>query len=233
MVVGGYPGSELTGNASRGSRIARASSGSIPTNSIPMGVSSTGLPVLQGDKAAGPSPPYKRRKSEPKPESFRQSADNVFGAGLNFIEQVKKERPKPHRAQSDGFVLAGEANKTASSRSPTPPPVPTLPDEYRRSSTAVPAHDLQSSPASVEASYFASTMILSLCQSELPDVKQFKERLGLGDAEMESMKEGLATFYDKWALERRMSKISLDNPKSGNIVSFTKTLQQRLDAADV
>ncbi|OWZ69238.1 hypothetical protein AYX14_00995 [Cryptococcus neoformans] len=218
MTVSGLnPGLELTGNANRRSRIARASSGSIPTNSTTLKVSSTtGLPAPQGDKAASPSPPYKRRKSEPKPMLFRQPADNIFGAGLNFVEQLK-ERPKPHRTQSDGFMLVGEANKTASSRSPTPPPVPTLPDEYRQRSTAVPAHDLQLSPASVEASYFASTMILSMCRSELPDVKRSKERLGLGDAEIESMKEGLATFYDKWALEREMSKISLDNPESGNI----------------
>lgn len=219
MTVGGYnPGSELTGNANRRSRIARASSGSIPTNSNTLKVSSTtGLPVLQGDKTASPSPPYKRRKSEPKPELFRQPIDNIFGAGLDFIEQLKKERPKPHRTQSDGFMLVGETNKTAPSRSATPPPVPTLPDEYRQRSTAVPAHDLQLSPASVEASDFASTIILSMCRSELPDVKQSKERLGLGDAEIESMKEGLATFYDKWALERGMSKISLDNSESGNI----------------
>ncbi|KAK8865889.1 hypothetical protein IAR55_001037 [Kwoniella newhampshirensis] len=192
---------------------ARAASTSVPTSAVSRKPpSAAALPI--GTKT-GPSP-AKRRKSEPEPEEFRAPVGHQYGLGVimgkgdipeSWTTQPTEERPRPRRTASDGVMLSGE-NLREWSRSPTPPPVPTLPREYQRLND-------QTLP-SAQANFFASFVVLALGKATDSEKKVLQDHLGVGRDEIEGMKDGFAQLYDKWALERGMSKVSLENSDQGN-----------------
>nr|ODN98700.1 hypothetical protein L204_02664 [Cryptococcus depauperatus CBS 7855] len=205
---------DLSNKPIRPIRVTRASSGSIPSLKKGLNISvATSLPVRStSDSKLESTPPFKRRKSEPESEPSRIVNESSVSSESNSKGQ-KMDRSRPTRTKSDGFILIDDASK-ARSKSSTPP-MSILPEEYQRQiESARPASQpetVSSAPsASTDAYYFALTVILSMNRNEDQEVKLMKERLGLSGAEMQSMKDGLAAFYDQWAIEKSISKTSVD-----------------------
>ncbi|ODO07457.1 hypothetical protein L198_01036 [Cryptococcus wingfieldii CBS 7118] len=212
----GAGGLDLSANKpTRPVRPSRVSSGNVPTGATLKISSSTGLPVPPNSNSTsqpivGPAPPTKRRKSEPKPDTFRATRENSFGRvqSLAALDWAKDDRPRLQRTSSDGAVLRRIDTKEKS-RSLTPPPVPLLPEQFRHQSRLSMADTGELTGASSEGQYFASFIVHEAASSNSEDAVLMRERLGLGIEEMSSMKDNIAMAYDKWKLERGMSKISL------------------------
>ncbi|WVQ71153.1 hypothetical protein IAR50_000678 [Cryptococcus sp. DSM 104548] len=214
---GSAGGLDLSANKppSRPGRTSRVSSGNVPTSATLKISSSTGLPIPPDSNTTpqpptvGPAPPNKRRKSEPKPDTFRSTRENSFGRvqSLAALERAKDDRPRLQRTSSDGAVLRRLDTKEKS-RSLTPPPVPLLPEQFRQSTLSM-SDTCELTGASSEGQYFASFVVHEAARSNSEEAVLMRERLGLGIEEMSGMRENIAMAYDKWKLERGMSKISL------------------------
>lgn len=179
--------------------------------------SSTGVavlaPMVTHPRRNGPSP-AKRRKSKPEPEEFRAPKDEHPQVGLGVImgdETWPTERPQRCRTASDSNTLATTSTAPSTTdwpRSPTPPPVPNLPPQYRRPSS--------------EGHFFASSLLSALGSKGNEKLAGAMESmLGLGRVELEEMRGELAGVYDKWKLVKGMRKVSLEDVQQQNeLVSF-------------
>jgi len=171
-------------------------------------------------KKAGPSP-AKRRKSEPEPEEFRVPKDPHAQVGLGVIigdDAWPTERPQPRRTASDSETLNPVADWQP--RSPTPPPVPNLPVQYRGN------NHQYGNQASSEGHFFALSLLSALWTRENKKLAVDMEAvLGLGRVELEEMRGDLAGVYDRWRLERGMRKVSLEDVNEpGHQVSLAYSL---------
>ena len=120
----------------------------------------------------------------------------VIGTGSSF----PTDRPRPRRTASDSHTIHGTPNDWQS-RSPTPPPVPNVPVEYRRP---------PQTQLSTHGHFFASTLLTAVgSQGNEGLADAMQNVLGLGRAELEGMREELAGCYDKWRLEKGMREVSL------------------------
>lgn len=187
---------------------------------------------------AGSTRPEKRRKSGSEPEEFKQVGLGVTigGSGALFPLVDSPERPKVRRTASDGQVLTAASSTMSvssiqgtgasewSMRSPTPPPLPSLPLEHQKPPppSAQQQHQQQvltntpemlatAGPSSA-AALFAANVIAALSPSLGDGSSQvLQAQLGLSPEELESMRTDFATMYDRWRLEKGMSKVSLED----------------------
>ena len=108
------------------------------------------------------------------------------------------ERPHPRRAASDSNTLA-ISSTVVWPRSPTPPPVPRLPSQYRPKNPSSDGH------------FFASSLLSALgSRGNEKLAGAIKTMLGVVRPEREDMRGELAGVYDRWRLERGMRKVSLE-----------------------
>ncbi|WVR05844.1 hypothetical protein IAU60_002870 [Kwoniella sp. DSM 27419] len=165
-----------------------------------------------------PDNPSKRRKSDAHP-------GQILGLGMTGLmplpqsKQIKSERPRPRRTASDGAVKHQEREW----RSPTPPPVPSLPSEYRKKPVEA---------ASSQADIFASR-VLFLLDKDNQETGWLKDQIGITSKDLEGFETTLAGLYDRWILEKRIKDMTIDDEPSQRSVSdssalfFTPTARQR------
>lgn len=202
---------------------------------------------------AGAMRPEKRRKSEPEPEEFKQVGLGVTigGSGALFPLVDSPERPKVRRTASDGQVLTAASTMSMSSapgtgasewsmRSPTPPPLPSLPLEHQEPPpqqqvlTNTPEMLASAGPSSA-AALFAATVIAALSPAAGGGTSRndashvLQAQLGLGPEELESMRTDFATMFDRWRLEKGMSRVSLEDKVSLSGVRDLPTLTVTAD----
>nr|XP_019049197.1 hypothetical protein I302_02978 [Kwoniella bestiolae CBS 10118]OCF28127.1 hypothetical protein I302_02978 [Kwoniella bestiolae CBS 10118] len=176
----------------------------------------TGLPQAPREGKPPVVKSAKRRKSEPQAEGLL----NMSGLGVTgtIDPQQEDQTPVPRRTASDGVVIKSSHDRErewGSARSPTPPPVPSLPDEYRQNKMlgASPSTDTVSDAASTpsaQAEMFANRLIFLLVKDEA-ETGWLKGQIGLNGNDLDEMKNALKGLYDKWALEKGMKEMSLDS----------------------
>ncbi|WRT64112.1 uncharacterized protein IL334_001041 [Kwoniella shivajii] len=171
--------------------------------------------------------PAKRRKSEPQTDDIWGMSSIVQGLGVTTGQEepahstwqpkAVEARPQPRRTASDGIVMKSshEKDKQWGARSPTPPPVPSLPSEYRQnrllqssSSTEI-MSDAASTP-SVQAEVFATRLVYLLNKDET-ETGWLSSQIGLDANDVEGMKGTLKAAYDKFMLEKGMKEMSLES----------------------
>ncbi|WVQ62227.1 uncharacterized protein L199_000366 [Kwoniella botswanensis] len=230
---------------------ARAASTSVTSSANSRKVSPT--PLLTGlpQPIRESKPPViksaKRRKSEPQTDELV----NLGGLGVmtsredppaHSIWQTKSSdntRPHPRRTASDGVVIKSSHDREREwgARSPTPPPVPSLPDEYRQNKVLRPSpstdtvSDAVSAP-SVQAEIFADRMVFLLNKDE-GETGWLSNHIGLNNSDIDEMKNALKGVYDKWLLEKGMKEMSLDSsegmgsqPSSASMTPSTTYMTQ-------
>ncbi len=187
-------GGDATVRASK-PRAQSAALSSIAGSRRDSGAEVHGYPTVQS--------PSKRRKSE--------AGDHQVGLGVNFGQEGTDNEAWRHtrdlrrtESATDNIpidpALTGEAQ-----RSPTPPP-PSGPYGNGIHASQAPSSD---------GTYFASTVVTALSQSQW--LGEIHNRLGVDRADLESMGPGLAATYDRWRYEQNRSRASLDS--SGGRVS--------------
>ncbi|WVF70569.1 hypothetical protein IAT40_005360 [Kwoniella sp. CBS 6097] len=148
--------------------------------------------------------PAKRRKSEPR-------TDEITGLGMmgtDVLQTLTEERPRPRRTASDGAVIKSNHEREWA-RSPTPPPVPTLPSEYRRKTEPSTCPDSDTISPSAQAETFASRAIYLLNKDDA-ETGWLREQIGCDAQDLQGMKAALAGLYDRWLLEQGMKDMTLE-----------------------
>ncbi|BEJ15728.1 hypothetical protein CspHIS471_0503330 [Cutaneotrichosporon sp. HIS471] len=188
-------GGDATVRASK-PRAQSAALSSIAGSRRDSGAEVHGYPTVQS--------PAKRRKSE--------AGDQQVGLGVNFGQegagnneawrQTRDLRRTESAADNIPIdpALTGEAH-----RSPTPPPAVPLGNGM---------HGSQPPPSS-DGTYFASTVVMALSQTQWSG--EIQNRLGVDRADLESMGPGLAATYDRWRYDQNRGRASFDS--SGGRVS--------------
>ena len=138
------------------------------------------------------SNPAKRRKSEPEPEEFRARETTTTS-----------ERPTIRRTISDNSTLPPRM-------SPSPPPVPDIPRNYR-----------QKQKPSDAGKFFASTVIYGITSSHVMGALQ--QSLDIGREDLEEMREALAGVFDKFKIERDLRNMSLESREGSQTSSASQS----------
>ncbi|RSH92538.1 hypothetical protein EHS25_007982 [Saitozyma podzolica] len=223
----GFSWTEGTGSALEMSSLRRRPSGHERARAYSSSLAMT-LPRRQSQDVPILAPvvppagrPEKRRKSEPRVDEARGEVglgviigDGGMNASWPRLD-AESSRPKPRRTASGGAVL--ETSEWSSGRSPTPPPVPSVPIEFRKQSQ--PTIHTPAAPSS-EAAFFASWILLFLsAENNEQGTAALKSQLSLSQEDLESMRPDLAVMYDKWKLERGMSRVTLDENSLRQVAS--------------
>ncbi|OCF31108.1 hypothetical protein I316_07239 [Kwoniella heveanensis BCC8398] len=201
---------EKSRKSSRGK--ARAATTSVSSAKVPPVNTTTSPPPPQVKSAK----PAKRRKSEPQ-------TDEITGLGMigtDVLQSLTEDRPKPRRTASDGVVIKSSFHERDWARSPTPPPVPTLPSEYRRDSERSMLADIDGITPSAQAETFASRAIYLLNKDE-DETGWLRDQIGCDAKGLEGMKAALASLYDRWLLEQGMKDMTLESHESSGMTGIT------------
>lgn len=157
--------------------------------------------------------PHKRRKSEPEPDAFKspplpdhhhqQQQQQQIGLGVSLGDTWPKidisARPGPRRTISDNSALTSVVSPTSRSRSPTPPPVPLIPGQYRPLANPT-----------AEGDFFGSLILFALRQQSPESlVHPMLASLGVTLDDIESLKGEFGQIYDRWRVERGLSNVNL------------------------
>ncbi|WWC86223.1 uncharacterized protein L201_001096 [Kwoniella dendrophila CBS 6074] len=188
----------------------------------------TDLPQAQRDAKPPTIKSAKRRKSEPQTDELFNIGMTMTGLGVTTVQDEPPQptwpikvsegsRPQPRRTASDGVVIRAnhERERDWGARSPTPPPVPTLPSEYRQIKSIRPSvstetmSDTDSSP-SAQSEVFATRLLYLLKKDEV-ETGWLNNQIGLNTSEIDDMKHALKCVYDKWILEKGIKEMSLDS----------------------
>ncbi|WWC66353.1 uncharacterized protein I206_100254 [Kwoniella pini CBS 10737] len=171
----------------------------------------------------------KRRKSAPQTDALiSMSALSTTDGHVGFQESapqsappqqakpIEGSRPQPRRTASDGIVMRSSWDKERDwgARSPTPPPVPTLPTEFRQvqrpqTSLSVDAATDATLASSAQAEVFASRLV-HLLNKDDAESGWLSNQIGLDGKDLDSLESALRLTYEKWILEKGMKEMSID-----------------------
>ncbi|WVQ97354.1 hypothetical protein IAU59_004466 [Kwoniella sp. CBS 9459] len=173
-------------------------------------------PAEQESNSANPA---KRRKSEPRTDEL--TGLGMTGTGMSLT--MTEDRPKPRRTASDGVVMKSSYDRDWG-RSPTPPPVPTLPSEYRRNPDPIAMTnsdvDVDGASVSVQAETFAMRALYLLNKDEV-ETGWLREQIGCDAQGLQGMKTALASLYDRWLLEQGMKEMTLETHEDSGTTGST------------
>nr|XP_018267153.1 uncharacterized protein I303_01137 [Kwoniella dejecticola CBS 10117]OBR89311.1 hypothetical protein I303_01137 [Kwoniella dejecticola CBS 10117] len=222
------PAERATKKNTRGGKGKAGSSSAISRKISPTPLL-TGLPQQPREAQLSVIKAAKRRKSAPQTDSLvSMSALDSAGHDRNEEEHSPQSaptwrakasdgsRPQPRRTASDGIVMKSSWDKERDwgVRSPTPPPIPTLPTEYRQgqSSQVSPSTNTASDAAfisSMQAEVFAARLIFLLKRDEV-ETAWLRNQIGLNDHDIDDLKSSLQGVYEKWVLEKGMKAMSIE-----------------------
>lgn len=153
--------------------------------------------------------PAKRRKSDSEDERHaRVGLGVIIDPELEGVGPFNPGRPVQRRSVSDHSSL-GDSMEVSPDRSPTPPPVPDLPAEFRqfasRSMVGTAGGGEQPSPEGV---FFSSAVVLALTDSQWGAVLESK--LGIKRKHLEAMATDIAAAYEKWRVHSGTGQVTLD-----------------------
>ncbi|KAK4687414.1 hypothetical protein P7C73_g2707, partial [Tremellales sp. Uapishka_1] len=199
----------------------RASSNSLGNTLVSRHDLTVKIPPNPPRRQGGPSP-AKRRKSELTSSGSLPSitTDHDIGLGVNIGPPETMEmswtaptkssysRPRSRRTASAPNVSEMLDFDCESSRSPTPPPVPTLPAEYQRPvSSFQPAKSAWNQYVEPHRKAYETTLFSAILHRDLAVVRE----MGLNDDDVAGIFESLDACFNKSQMYANIGKVSLGN----------------------
>lgn len=158
----------------------------------PTAGSSLVLGPIAGDRAPKRT---KRRQSEPQSADIRSSF-SMSNASRPMTASTLSARPTSRRGISEGSAAMLTSSQTAVD-----------------STTATLSQQPTLAPLSQESSFFASTMIFGVTNSNL--VKSLEQNLGIGRNELEEMRGALANVFEQYQVQRGLRNVSIQDTTNG------------------